>query len=165
MQQVFASYRAVEASVTNIQLASQRQNLSVEARADSASQGFNPQQKQIIDDVGISDSALEKLQDAQELANQLQNYLDYLKGRGQGGNILLKPADGNADITIQGRSTNLAASITVATYNEERLDIAATFDDAGNLTELIVNKTSISAEYVKADFILEDTQFYAELKA
>ncbi len=97
--------------------------------------------------------------------DQLRDYLDYLKGKSFLNSFRVLPDDNSADVTVAGRSTNIAGSITVATYNEERLDIAATFDDDGNLTELVVDKTSISTEYVKADLILEDTQFFAQFSA
>ena len=163
MQQVVASYRSVEASVTNVQFASQRQSLALQIGEQKSQEGLNKQQRQVVDEVGVSNEAVDKLRDAQVLAEQLKNYLDYLKGKDLLQNYRVLPYDQNADVTIAGRSTNIAGSITVATYNEERLDISATFDDNGNLTELVVDKTSVSAEYVKADIILEDTQFFAQI--
>lgn len=165
MQQVQLSYRSVEASYTNVQFASQQQSLALQIGADKAQEGLTKQQNQIIDEVGVSSEAVDKLREAQVLAEQLKKYLDYLKGKDLLQNYRVLPYDNNADVTISGRSTTLAGSVTVASYSEETLDIAATFDDDGNLTELVVDKTSVSAEYVKADIILEDTQFFAQLNA
>ncbi len=161
MQQVQLSYRSIEASVTSVQYQSNRQSIAIKQGAPSPKQDLTPQQRQIIDDVGISQEAVLKLREAQDLANQLQNYLDYLNGNSQGLNIEITPSEGRGDIEILGQSTNLAASITVASYKETSIDVAAEFDDEGNLTSLAVSKTQIEAQYIQASASLEQTQFYA----
>ena len=102
------------------------------------------------------------------MATQLQDYLDYLNGNVSDDDALniqiTTPSTANDNeqtATIAGRSTRLAASVEVATYTEETLDINATFDDAGNLQELSISQTSINAEYIRAEASYQDTQFFA----
>jgi len=101
------------------------------------------------------------VRDAQILAEQLQGYLDYLNGGSRNVEVQLTANDNEPNVEIAGRSTRLAADITVATYNEETLEISGTIDDAGNLTELSIERTSINAEFTQASLILEDRQFFA----
>lgn len=163
MSQVVASFRSVEAELTSVQLASQRQSLAVRIGGDEKPNLLSKQQNDIVDGVDLSQAALQKLEEAQVLARQLADYLDYLKGRSK--NILPKitAPDDNPDVVIAGRSTNLAASITAGKVTEKTLEISADFDDEGNLSELTVTKTQTSIEFVKADFILKDRQFYAAI--
>lgn len=162
MQQVQLSFRSVEASVTSLQYQSSHQDLAVKVgSAQPSNQDLSAQQRQIIDDVGISQEALVKLREAQDLANQLQNYLDYLNGKSSGLSVEIAPAEGRGDIEISGQSTNLATSIKVATYKETSIDAVANFDDLGNLTSLSISKTEIEAQYIQASVALEKTQFYA----
>lgn len=163
MSQVVASFRSVEAELTSVQLASQQQSLAVRLDGGEKPSPLNKQQNDIVDDVDLSQAALQKLEEAQVLARQLEQYLDYLKGRSK--NLLPRitaPAE-NPDVVIAGRSTNLAASITAGKITEKTLEISADFDDEGNLNELTVTKTQTTVEFVKADFILEDRQFYAAI--
>lgn len=159
MQQVQLSYRSVEASVTYVQYQSSRQDLAVRLNKPSQNQDLNPQQRQIIDDVGISQEAVLKLREAQELANQLQNYLDYLNGNARELGIEITPSEGRGDIEISGQSTDLAASITVARYKETSIDVMAQYNDEGDLQSLSVQKSSMSTQYVKVSAIMENSQF------
>ena len=160
MQQVQLSYSSSEFNATNVQFLEQRRGLSIQESQPKITDGLNAQQRQVIDDVGISQKAVDKLREAQELINQLQQYLDYLYGREGDPSIQIKPAEDRPNVEIFGRSTTLAASVTVATYLEETVDLTANFDDNGNLSSLSISKTSIKAQYVQASYILEDTQFY-----
>lgn len=162
MSQVVATYRSIEASYTSIQATSQRDALAVKIGGDKKpSNILNPQQQQIVDDVGISQEALQKFEDAQLIAKQLQDYLDYLNGRKNSSKVQIVPVNQEASVEISGRSTKLSASIEVATYKEETLQITADIDDEGNLTSLSIDKTTISAEYISANISFEDFQFYA----
>jgi len=162
MSQVVATYRSIEASYMSIQATSQRDALAVKIGGDKKrSNILNTQQQQIVDDVGISQEALQKFEDAQLIAKQLQDYLDYLNGRKDEVNVQIVPTNQEASVEIAGRSTKLSASIEVATYKEETLQITADLDDEGNLTSLSIDKTTISAEYISANISFEDTQFYA----
>lgn len=162
MSQVVATYRSIEASYTSIQATSQRDALAVKIGGDKKpSNILNTQQQQIVDDVGISQEALQKFEDAQLIAKQLQDYLDYLNGRVDASNVQIVPANQDSSVEISGRSTKLSASIEVATYKEETLQITADLDEDGNLTSLSIDKTTISAEYISANISFEDTQFYA----
>ncbi len=162
MIEVNASIRSVQASVTQFQASSERNALAVQVNGQKETPSLlNNQEKQIVDEVGISAEALQKFEDAKLLADQLQDYLDYLNGRSSTHNsIQITANDNRPDIEISGESTKLSASFTQVTYQEETLDINAKFDDAGNLQELSIDKTSVSAEYTRADLILEESQFY-----
>ena len=160
-----ASFRSVETSVTQINASIERNALAVranDARDNSDNLSLlNNQQQQIIDEVGISEAAIQQFEDAQILAEQLQGYLDYLNGGSRNVQVQLTANDNEPNVEIAGRSTRLAADITVATYNEETLEISGTIDNAGNLTELSIERTSINAEFTQASLILEDRQFFA----
>lgn len=161
MIELNASFRSVETNVTKLQAYSEKKSLAVLSKENkSDSPLLNAQQQQIIDDVDISAGALKQLEEAQALATQLQQYLDYLKGRNDNNRISLVPKD-KPNVVIAGESTKIAASITVATYQEETLDINAKFDDDGTLRELTIDKKSISAEYIDAQFVREDFSFIA----
>ncbi len=159
-----ASFRSVEASVTSYQASLQRDAVALKIGTKAPESSIlSKQENQIVDDVGISDAAVKKLEESRAVNEQLSAYLDYLKGRNDNDNVRLTAKNNDPAITIQGRSTNIAASVTVASYKEESLDINAKFDDAGNLQELSIDKTTVTAEYVKADLIIEDRQFYASI--
>ena len=161
MVELNLSLRSVEASVTQFQASSERQLLAARVSGEeSQSSLLNNQQKQIVDEVGISQEAIQKLEEAQILAEQLRQYTDYLNGRDGTATIRIVANDNEPDVEIAGRSTSLSASFTQVSYTEETLDINAKFDDAGNLQELSIDKTTVSAEYTRADLILEDRQFY-----
>lgn len=163
-QQVLASYRSVQAEITSFQATAQRQSLDVRINGNQKSSHLlNRQERQIVDDVGISEEALKKLDDLRQLEQQLKEYLDYLKGHDRGYLVTLSPRNEESAVEIQGRSTNISASITVASYHEETLEIAASVDDDGNISELTITKTETTSEFVQAEFILEDTQFYAAI--
>ncbi len=164
MIEINASFRSVEASVTSYQATSQRDALTVKIGSNRDKPSLlNKQEKQIIDDVAISNDAVKQLESARAVSEKLSAYLDYLKGRNDNNQVRLTARNNDPAVTIQGRSTNIAASVTVASYREETLDINAKFDDAGNLQELSINKTTITAEYVQADLIVQDHQFYASI--
>lgn len=166
MIEVNASFRSVEASVTKLEAYSEKSSLALRADGHKPQSSLlNPQEAQIVDEVGISDAALQKFQDVKILADQLQDYLDYLNGNQNDDDsfVSITANDNAPDITIAGESTKLAASVTVATYKEESLDVNAKFDDNGNLQELSISKETISAEYVQADVILNQQQFFAQI--
>jgi hypothetical protein len=163
MQQVELSYRSTQASVTSLQYQSSRQDLAVRLGQPSQNLDLSRQQRQIIDEVGISQEAVAKLREAQELANQLQNYLDYLNGKTKALGVQIVPVEERGDIEIAGQSTNLAASITMANYKEISIDVSASFDDAGNLQSLSVSQSQVEAQYIQANISLEQKQFYAQL--
>lgn len=166
MNQIVATFKSVEASYTSIKASSQRQALAVQIGGDQKpSNLLNNQQQQIVDEVGISEGALQKFEDAQALISQLQGYLNYLNGNGSALDVRITEANDEADVTIAARETNIAASIEVATYKEENIELTADFDDNGNLTSLSVSKETISAEYIKASYIVEDKQFFAQFSA
>jgi len=165
MIEVSASFTSVEASYTKLQAVSERSALAIEKKGaqPQPSSVLNNQQQQIVDEVGISEAAIAQFEEAQALADQLQNYLNYLNGNAGDLKVQITANDNQPDVSIAGESTKLSASIEIATYKEETLDINAKFDDAGNLQELSVNKTSVSAEYVRADVSFESTQFFAQV--
>ena len=165
MVEVNATFKSLELSYTSFQASRESQSLAVRANSSRLSSSLlNPQENQIVDDVGISSEAVQQFEEAKILADQLQNYLDYLNGRGGDDGVLrITENDNQPDVEIAGRSTNIAASIEIATYSEETLEVQASFDDSGNLQELSIDRTIVTAEYIRADFILEDRQFYAAI--
>lgn len=157
------SVKSSQLNVTSYQATTERNTLNVQVGGNNPTpSALNNQEQQIVDQVGISPEALQKFEDAKLLANQLQNYSDYLNGKnkGQGGNVRLVANDNKPDVTISGQSTQLSASYTLATYYEETLDVSAQFDDDGNLQSLSIDQSKISATYEKAELILNDSQFY-----
>ncbi len=164
MSQVVASYRSIEANVMSFQASSQRQSVSVQGSGvKKHSHILNTQEQQIVDEVGISDAAVKQFEESQLLAQKLQEYLDYLKGRESRDLPRIKSLDDEASISISGRSTNLAASVTVGSIKEETLEIVADFDDDGALSALTVTQTQTTVEFIHAEIILEDRQFYAAI--
>ena len=166
MTQIVASYRSVEADVTSYQAALQRQNLSLNITGKKPKdENLSPQAQQIVDDVGISQEALDKLKEAQKLADYLQSYLDYLKGRGKTPPArIIPPQEGSGPrVEISGQSTNLAASVTVGSIRAETLEVTATLDDNGNISELSITKTSTTIEFAQIDITRQDQQFYASI--
>ena len=169
MIEISASFTSAQASYTKIQASSERSAVAIEGRGNKTPPppNLSNQEQQIVDEVGISEQAVQKFQEAQALATQLQDYLDYLNGKtsDNGTSVQITAPttanDNDQGTTIAGRSTQIAASVEVATYTEETLDINAKFDNAGNLQELSVSQTSITAEYVRAEASYQDTQFYA----
>lgn len=165
MIELNASFRSVETSVTQVQAAYEQSSLAVRSKNQPPPPppALNNQQQQIVDEVGISQEAITKFEEATALADQLQNYLNYLNGESsQPNSVTITANDNEPSFTIAGESTKLSASVTVATYEEKTLDINAKFDDAGNLQELRIDATSITAEYVKAELITEQRQFFAQ---
>ena len=159
MNQVLASYRSVEASFTSIEASLQKQSLAARVKANSDSPDIlNKQQQQLTDEVDISDSALQKFEEARLVEEQLRAYLNYLKGREEDiPRIKYDNDEPTAYITEQ--STNLSASITAASIHEETLEISADIDEDGNINSLTVTKTSASVEFVRIEAVLEDYQF------
>ncbi|MCI5060008.1 MAG: hypothetical protein MRY79_02930 [Alphaproteobacteria bacterium] len=162
MTQIAVSYRSVEVNVTSLQVAEQRQRFDLRVgQKPEPSNILNNQERQIFDDVGISDAALEKLEEAKKLAEQLQDYLDYLKGRGRENSVKITPPQGEPSDVIAKRSTRLAASVTVGSITEKTLEISAEFDEAGKLSELSVSKSETTVEFVRAELTLEQRGFFA----
>ncbi len=167
MIELNASFKSTEISVTQLKASAERNALAVQTNNQQkpSSSLLNDQQRQIVDEVGISDAAIQKFEDAQILADQLRGYVDYLNGNSNsesGFPISITANDNEPTTTIAGSSSKLSASVTAVSFKEETLDINAKFDDAGNLTELSIDKTSVTAEYIKADLILEERQFFAQ---
>ena len=172
MIELNASFKSVETSVTQVQASYERSALSIQSNGVRSNNQPPPptpassvQQQQLVDEVDISAEALQKFEEATALADQLQNYLDYLNGTSsEPYSVSITPTanDNSPDITIAGEQSKLSASITVATYEEKTLDINAKFDDAGNLQELSIDTTSITAKSVKAELITEQRQFFAQ---
>ena len=160
MQQVELSYRSTQASVTSLQYQSSRQDLSVRLGQSSQNLDLSRQQRQIIDEVGISQEAVTRLREAQELANQLQNYLDYLNGKTEGINIQISPKLNAASVEISGHLTKSELSFIKAAYRETNIDIVANYDDNDNLQSLSVSKSKVEAQYVRTSAGLQQTQFY-----
>ena len=161
MIEINASITRTQTSVTSYQASAERNNLAYQKRGDE-SQNLTNQQNQIVDEVGISTEAVQQLQEAQRLDQQLRAYNDYLNG-GTQPNILvtLIANDNEPDVEIAGQSTRLSASITIAEVEQETLSVSAKLDDDGNLTELSVSKETISAQYIQADITSEEFSFYA----
>ncbi len=158
------SLQSVQADITQITAKSERQALAYRSGSKSPSPSLlNTQENQIVDDVNISDAAVKQLQDARALNNQLQRYLDYLKNDSEEeGRVRLIPAqDKNHQEEIAARATSFEASITAGTIIEETLDIDFTLDDEGKLTELTISASKTTTEFVRAEYTLSDTQFYA----
>jgi hypothetical protein len=161
MTQVLASYRSVEANFTSFQASVQKQSLAAQVRSEPAPPNLlNKQQSQLADEISISDSALQKFEEARRVEEQLRAYLNYLKGREEDKPHII-PDEQEPTAVISGRSTNISASITAGSIHEESLEISADIDDEGNLNSLTVTKTEKTVEFVHAELILEDTQFYS----
>ncbi len=163
--QLIATYQSTQASVTQFQARSEQSVVAAQASGKKPPPPpLNAQQQQIVDDVGITEAALEKFQQAQIVAQKLEDYLDYLKGgNSQDLPRITAPTTNDNDplLTVQGRSSSVEANVTVASFSQETLKIEAEFDDDGNLTSLAVDKTTITAEYVKVDITAQDNQFFA----
>lgn len=161
MIEINASVTRTQTSVTSYQASAQKSTLAYQKRGAVLSNLTN-QQNQIVDEVGISTEAIQQLEEAQRLNQQLRAYNDYLNGNAQP-NILvtLTANDNTPDVGIAGQSTKLSASITVAEVQQETLSISAKLNDEGNLTELSVSKETISAQYIQADITSEEFSFYA----
>ena len=152
---------SVSAEITQLRAQSERQALAYKASKPAPASIFNTQENQIIDDVNISDAAVKQLEEARALNQQLQKYLDHLKGNNKAGNnVRLVPANNNRE-EVATRVTSFDASITAGTITEETLEIDFTLDDDGNLKELTVSASKTTTEFVSAEFTLSDTQFYA----
>lgn len=153
--------QSVSAEVTQLRAHSERQAIAYKSSKPAPASIFNNQENQIIDDVNISDAAVKQLEEARALNQQLQRYLDHLKGNNQASNnVRLAPANGNRE-EIAARVTSFDASITAGTITEETLEIDFTLDDVGNLKELTVSVSKTTTKFVSLEFMLTDTQFYA----
>jgi len=159
--EISLSYQRVEAQFSTTQINARQQSLALATQDNNPSDILNTQQKQIVDEVGISDAAIQAFEDAQALIAQIESYTDYLFGRDRDNNtVRLTEPNGEATAVVAGRSTELSASITTASIREETLDINARFDDDGNLEALSISKTETNIEYERIDVSLRDTQFF-----
>jgi len=165
MIEVNASFQSVKTSVSSLQAQYKSNSLAYQKGSNDKSLGFlNTQENQIADEVDISQQAIKALEEARALSDFLQNYLDYLNGNNSTISVSISPVqEQNTGTQIASRSTELSASITKVSYEEENLELTARFTDEGQLQELIVEKSSLKAEYLKAEISLKDTQFYASL--
>lgn len=153
------SLRTIEAQISSTQINVRDQSLSLVGRQAPAN-ALNTQQQQIVDEVGISDEAIQLFEEAQRLANQLQAYNDYLFGGDRDNLVRLTEPNGQSTAVVSGRSSELAASITTASIREETLDINASFNESGDLQELSITRTETNIEYERIEVSLRDTQFF-----
>lgn len=155
------SIQSLSAEITQISTRSERQALAYQSGSKAPVPSLlNSQESQIVDDVNISDLAVKQLQDARSLNNQLQRYLDYLRGDDSENKVTLTPSNDRAE-AIAARATSFEANITAGKITETNLEVDFTLDDEGNLTELSVKASQTTTEFVKAEFTLSDTQFFA----
>lgn len=159
--EISLSYQRTQAQFTSVEVNASRKNIALAYQNKNPSDILNRQQQQIVDEVGISDAAIKQFEEAQKLAKQLEAYTDYLYGRDRENNtVRLKEPDDKATAVVAGRSTELSASITKASIQQETLDINARFDEEGNLEELSISKTETNIEYERIEVSLRDTQFF-----
>ena len=155
-----ASISSTRTSIASYQSTYEREAVAVRTQNQTQNPLLNAQQNQIVDEVGISQEAIAQFEEAQRLNEQIRNYSDYLNG--DNNSVLSFVANDNESRTeISGQSTKLSASVTVAEYNEETLNISGTIDDDGNLSTLTVSKETINAQYISAEITREDFSFYA----
>lgn len=157
------SLRSIEAQFIRQEIYVRDKSLSL-----SDNQGrtnpLNSQQQQIVDEVGISDEAVQLFEEAQRLADQLQAYNDYLFGDGDLLARLTEPND-QVDFTVEGRSSELSASITAASIREETLDVNASFNENGGLQSLSINRSETNIDYERIEVSLRDTHFFGSFQA
>lgn len=155
------SIQSVQADITQISARSERSALAYQSGSKAPTPSLlNTQESQIVDDVSISDAAVKQLQDTRALNNQLQRYLDYLRSDDSETSVTLQPADNRSE-AIAARATTVEASITAGKITETNIDIDFTLNDEGKLTELTVKASQTTTEFVRAEYSLSDTQFYA----
>lgn len=165
MTTITASISSVEAQIQTYSASVERSQIAVQQGRPPPppkTGGFNPQQQQIVDETNISTEALQKLQEAQEIAAQLEEYLNYLQGKSSDLiTVTIEPVSADPDVVISGQSTTLAASITTGTITEKTLELSAEFDDEGNLEDLTITQTRTDIEFMQASFSYENMSFYA----
>ena len=155
-----ASISSTRTSIASYQSTYEREAVAVRTQNQTQNPLLNAQQNQIVDEVGISQEAIAQFEEAQRLNEQIRNYSDYLNG--DNNSVLSFVANDNESRTeISGQSTKLSASVTVAEYSEETLNISGTIDADGNLSTLTVSKETINAQYISAEITREDFSFYA----
>lgn len=155
------SIQSVQADITQIAVRSERTALAYQSGSKaSGSLLLNTQESQIIDDVSISDAAVKQLEDTRALNNQLQRYLDYLRGEDNQTSVTIISKD-NRPEAIAARATTVEASITAGKITETNIDIDFSLNDDGQLTELTVKASQTTTEFIRAEYSLNDTQFYA----
>jgi len=157
------SISSVQAEISQISAKSERQAVAYRSNSNPSSPAsfLNAQENQIVDDVNISDAAVKQLEQARALNDQLQSYLDYLKGNDQNKtNVRLVPTSAPTQ-EIAARATSLEASITAGKVTESNIDIDFTLDDNGDLSSLSVEASKTTTEFVSTSYTLSDTAFYA----
>jgi len=149
----------VNASIT----AYQRQSITVESQlqrnavafrggsGNSDSPLLNAQQNQIVDDVGISPEAIQKLEQARVLENQLRQYLNYLKGEAPQNVLLVEANDNSEGARIDARSESLSASISYTETTATQTNISARFTDEGELVDLAIDQIRVSEKSISVE--------------
>ena len=135
-----------------IQMESQvkRQSVAVSSNRENNSatlQNATNQENQIIDEIGISDSAINKLNDAKALSDKLKSYLDYLNGKSPQSVLIIKAND-NDESTVRINAQSVAASTNISYIKTtaSQTNINAKFTDNGQLIDLEINQIRISEE-------------------
>lgn len=163
MNQVVASYRSLQADLTSFQTTQQRSDIAfqVDSNKKRPPAFLNNQQKQIVDDVDIDQQAVEQFEQTRRLANYLQEYLDYLKGRGDKKTVRISPVEKETGFVVAAQESRLDTRITAGSITEKTLELTADFDDAGKLRELSVHKTETTIEFVQVEATLTQRGFFA----
>jgi hypothetical protein len=162
MIELNATFTSTRQSVTEIRAYQEKSAAVLMAGKTKQASPLNAQERQIVDDVGISGEAMKQLQQARELENQLREYLDYLKGRGAGDKISIKPAGDNGDMVIAaGPSTRSAAAIRVERTDKTEVSISAKFDGSGNLQTLAIDAQRERTDSFQISAITRQQGFFA----
>lgn len=118
----------------------------------AALQNATNQENQIIDAVGISDAAIEKLNEAKALSDKLKSYLDYLNGTSSQSVVVIKANDNDENsIQIDAQSVKASANISYTKTTATQTDIKARFTNDGQLIDLEINQIRISEEELNVD--------------
>ena len=131
----------------------QKQSLSISSGQNNKPQildGSN-QDNQITDELDISAAAIEKLNEAKELSNQLKSYLDYLNGKSPQNIVLIKPSNDDSAVQINAQSIEASASISYSETTATQTDINARFTDNGELIDLEINQIRVSEKSLSVE--------------
>jgi len=147
MIELNASISTYSRQQVSIESQYQRQSLSLSKR----SEGDKPeilnatnQDSQITDELDISAAAIEKLNEAKALSNQIKAYLDYLNGETPQNIVLVEASNDNDAVNIEAQSIEASASISYSETTATQTDISARFSDDGQLIDLEINQIRVS---------------------
>lgn len=154
MIELNASISSYSRKQVSIESQYQRQSISV-----SKGQGGDKpdilngsnQENQITDELDISAAAIEKLNEAKALSDQIKAYLDYLNGETPQNVVLVKPSNDNDNIRIEAQSVEASASISYTETTATQTDINARFTDDGQLIDLEINQIRVSERELNVD--------------